>query len=451
MVSNSQCQFLTWVRKASRSRKQNHLDHYQQKAFEIEKDFNYSSSSISSEGTERQSLDRNHQHISSPAKISLARLIANDAAEADRLLLACRELGGFYLDLTAADLGEDVMSDADRLFGLGRDVFNLPEDEKREYDMVKFGGYYGIANTAAYRYKGYRNRALDFKEFYTVSKDEILGIQCPTKIPQPQPQPIQSSLPLIQTYIRNSHAIISLILSRLASALDLPPESLKNIHRRDANSGDQIRWIKLQASKEARPPPENDVLLDEHSDSNSVTLIFNQSGGLQFRSPQPDSSLHNLPIPRENPIITTTTTPTSTPPTTNPTPSPEPTMDFSGGPNLPANWIPANPLPGHCIILMGEQLAKLTEGGVRANVHRVCAVPGMQTSNPRYSLVYFSRPEDDVILKQLAGIPVVPRPMTAHKSSRELPSQCKRIGKVFEGKEWMGWVRPSSPRFKQKR
>lgn len=143
MVSNSQCQFLTWVRKASRSRKQNHLDHYQQKAFEIEKDFNYSSSSISSEGTERQSLDRNHQHISSPAKISLARLIANDAAEADRLLLACRELGGFYLDLTAADLGEDVMSDADRLFGLGRDVFNLPEDEKREYDMVKFGGYYG--------------------------------------------------------------------------------------------------------------------------------------------------------------------------------------------------------------------------------------------------------------------------------------------------------------------
>ncbi|KAG5207312.1 putative Oxidoreductase, 2OG-Fe(II) oxygenase family [Trichophyton interdigitale] len=435
MVSNSQCQFLTWVRKASRSRKQHHLDHYQQKAFEIEKDFNFSSSSISSEGTERQSLDKNHQHNSSPAKISLARLIANDAAEADRLLLACRELGGFYLDLTAADLGEDVMSDADRLFGLGRDVFNLPEDEKKEYDMVKFGGYYG--------YKGYRNRALDFKEFYTVSKDEILGLQCPTKVPRPQPQPIQSSLPLIQTYIQNSHAIISLILSRLASALDLPPESLKNIHRRDANSGDQIRWIKLQASKEARPPPENDVLLDEHSDSNSVTLIFNQSGGLQFRSPQADSSLHNLPIPRGNPLTTTTTTLT-----TNPTPSPEPTIDFSGGPNLPANWIPVNPLPGHCIILMGEQLAKLTEGGVRANVHRVCAVPGTQASSPRYSLVYFSRPEDDVILKQLAGIAVVPKPMTAHKSSRELPSQCKRIGKVFEG---MGWVRPSPPRFKQKR
>lgn len=270
-----------------------------------------------------------------------------------------------------------------------------------------------------------------------------MGLQSPTKVPRPQPQPIQSSLPLIQTYIRNSHAIISLILSRLASALDLPPESLKNIHRRDANSGDQIRWIKLQASKEARPPPENDVLLDEHSDSNSVTLIFNQSGGLQFRSPQADSSLHNLPIPRGNPLTTTTTTLT-----TNPTPSPEPTIDFSGGPNLPANWIPVNPLPGHCIILMGEQLAKLTEGGVRANVHRVCAVPGTQASSPRYSLVYFSRPEDDVILKQLAGIAVVPKPMTAHKSSRELPSQCKRIGKVFEG---MGWVRPSPPRFKQKR
>ncbi|EFQ97090.1 hypothetical protein MGYG_00133 [Nannizzia gypsea CBS 118893] len=439
MVSNSQCQFLTWVRKASRSKK-HHLDHsHHQKAFEIEKDFNISSSSISSDGTERQSLDKCHQHTSSPARLSLSRLIADDAAEVDRLLLACRELGGFYLDLTSTELGENVISEADRLFTLGGDVFNLPENEKREYDMAKFGGYYG--------YKGYRNRTMDFKEFYTVSKDEILGIQCPTKAPQPQPPLIQSSRPLIQTYIRNSHAIISLILSRLATALDLPPESLENIHRRDANSGDQIRWIKLQASKEARPPPENDVLLDEHSDSNSVTLIFNQSGGLQFKSPQPDSSPHSYPIPRDNP----TPAITSTAPTTNPTPSPESSVDFSGGPSFPANWIPANPLPGHCIILMGEQIVKLTEGGVRANVHRVCAVPGMQGSSPRYSLVYFSRPEDDVILKQLAGIPVVPKPMTTPKSSREQPSQCKLIGKVFEGKEWMGWAKPSSPRFKQKR
>ncbi|KAM5434271.1 hypothetical protein MferCBS31731_006765 [Microsporum ferrugineum] len=429
MASNSQRQFLTWARKASRPKRH----HHHNQTFEIEKDFNSSSSTISSDSTERQSLDRHH--YSSAARLSLARLIADDSIEVDRLLLACRDLGGFYLDLRSTELGEEVMSDADRLFTLGENVFDLPEHEKRAYDMAKFGGYYG--------YKGYRNRTLDLKEFYTVSKDDILGLQCPTNACRPQPPSINSSRPLIQAYIRNSHAIISLILSRLTSALNLPPGSLESIHRRDANSGDQIRWIRLQASKEARPPPENDVLLDEHSDSNSVTLIFNQSDGLQFRSPQPEHSLHNLPIPRENPTITTPTNATASS-------SPNATVDFSQGPStFSANWIPANPIPGHCIILVGEQLVKLTDGNVRANVHRVCAWSGIQGSSPRYSLVYFSRPEDDVILKQLAGIPVVPKSVTAPKGSRELQSQCKRLSKVFEGKEWMGWARSSSPRTKE--
>ncbi|KAF3490786.1 uncharacterized protein GIQ15_00303 [Arthroderma uncinatum] len=426
MVSDSQCQFLTWVRKASRSKK--HHDQHNT-AFQLKKDFNLSSSSISSGYTDRPpSLDR-PQH-GSPARLSLASLLADDPAEANRLLLACQDLGGFYLDLRSTELGERVMADADRLFRLGGDIFDLTEPEKREYDMAKFGGYYG--------YKGYRNRTLDTKEFYTVSKDDILDLPCPSTTCRPQPQPINSSRPLIKTYIQNSHAIISLVLSRLTSILNLPRGSLENIHRRDANSGDQIRWIKLQASKESRPLPEDDVLLDEHSDSNSVTLLFNRSGGLQFRSPQPEPPSHSAIIPKDNPI-------SSSSPALN-------TTDFPQGPStVTARWTPANPIPGHCIILMGEQLVKLTEGAVRANVHRVCALPGLQGTSPRYSLVYFSRPEDDVILKQLAGVPVVPKPVTTPKGVRERQSQCKRISKVFEGKEWMGWARAASPRLEQKR
>ncbi|KAK2848562.1 hypothetical protein FQN49_005605 [Arthroderma sp. PD_2] len=432
MVSDSQCQFLTWVRKASRSKKHHHhLPHHDEKAFQLKKDFNLSSSSISSYGTDRPSSLDGHRH-GSPVRLSLARLIANDPAEIGRLLLACQDLGGFYLDLRSTELGEKVLSDADRLFNLGGDIFELPELEKREYDMTKFGGYYG--------YKGYRNRTLDIKEFYTVSKDDILDLPCLSQTCRPQPQPINSSRSLIKTYIQNSHDIISLVLSHLTSVLNLPPGSLENIHRRNANSGDQIRWIKLQASKESRPLPEDDVLLDEHSDSNSVTLIFNQSGGLQFRSPQPEPPSHSPIIHKDNP--TTTTTTSSSPALDN-------TVDFSQGPPTPpARWTPANPIPGHCIILMGEQLVKLTDGAVRANVHRVCALPGIQGTSPRYSLVYFSRPEDDVILKQLAGIPVVPKPVTTPKGARERQSQCKRISKVFEG---MGWARASSPRLEQQR
>jgi isopenicillin N synthase-like dioxygenase len=38
---------------------------------------------------------------------------------------------------------------------------------------------------------------------------------------------------------------------------------------------------------------------------------------------------------------------------------------------------------------------------LRSNIHRVVAPPGEQGSVTRYSLVYFCRPEDDVVLKSL--------------------------------------------------
>jgi isopenicillin N synthase-like dioxygenase len=38
---------------------------------------------------------------------------------------------------------------------------------------------------------------------------------------------------------------------------------------------------------------------------------------------------------------------------------------------------------------------------LKSNVHRVVEPPGEQGSVTRYSLVYFCRPEDDVVLKSL--------------------------------------------------
>lgn len=40
---------------------------------------------------------------------------------------------------------------------------------------------------------------------------------------------------------------------------------------------------------------------------------------------------------------------------------------------------------------------------LRSNLHRVVNPPGEQGDQIRYSLVYFNRPEDDVILKVLDG------------------------------------------------
>ena len=48
-------------------------------------------------------------------------------------------------------------------------------------------------------------------------------------------------------------------------------------------------------------------------------------------------------------------------------------------------------------------MVKFTAGILRSNIHRVVNPPGEQGDSTRISVVYFSRPEDEVILKVLEG------------------------------------------------
>ena len=48
-------------------------------------------------------------------------------------------------------------------------------------------------------------------------------------------------------------------------------------------------------------------------------------------------------------------------------------------------------------------MVKFTAGILRSNIHRVVNPPGEQGDSMRMSVVYFSRPENEVILKVLEG------------------------------------------------
>ena len=48
-------------------------------------------------------------------------------------------------------------------------------------------------------------------------------------------------------------------------------------------------------------------------------------------------------------------------------------------------------------------MVKFTNGLLRSNLHRVVAPPGGQKGETRFSVVYFSRPEDEVLLRRLEG------------------------------------------------
>jgi isopenicillin N synthase-like dioxygenase len=169
-----------------------------------------------------------------------------------------------------------------------------------------------------------------------------------------------------------------LIASLLSSRLPLTHEAraaggLPAIHRLYEASGDQIRFVKA-------PPQEQSlkgVALGEHTDFGSVTVLFNRLGGLQVRLPDY--------------ISPTAPTSTSTPPS-----DVEKRLCEDG-------WAYVRPLPGHCIVNLGDALVKFSNGMLRSNIHRVVAPPGQQGSVTRYSLVYFCRPEDVVVLRSFVG------------------------------------------------
>lgn len=300
-----------------------------------------------------------------PANVPIAPLhrlslfkLRNDAEESERLFSASKDLGFFYLDLRNDEEGEKLLQDAESFFELGPKLYDLGRDELQKYDYKNEGSYMG--------YKGFGSAVvdeqgnLDRNEFYNIPKDDFLGI---SKVPFAHPQLLYDNEDLIKSYMLNSHALVRFILDHLNTHLHLPPYTLTSLHRQNAASGDQVRIVKSPP----QPPSDLKTALGKHTDFGSITILFNQLGGLQILPP--------------------------------------PSLVPRGGEPV---WTYVKPLPGHCIVNLGDAMVKFTNGLLRSNIHRVVSPPGEQAKETRYSLVYFSRPEDEVLLKRLKGSDVIP-------------------------------------------
>ena len=66
-------------------------------------------------------------------------------------------------------------------------------------------------------------------------------------------------------------------------------------------------------------------------------------------------------------------------------------------------WVYVMPIPGSCVINIADSLVRFTAGILKSNIHRVAPAPGEQAGLPRYSLTYFSHPNDDVPLVPVQG------------------------------------------------
>jgi isopenicillin N synthase-like dioxygenase len=251
--------------------------------------------------------------------INLQNLLNGSEKEQDLLWRACTELGFFYLDLRPSPQdvntghGSNLLKTSDALFSLGTKIFNLPDSEKQTYDMQSQDSYFG--------YKGLGAGVIDSKgtkdrnEFWNISKDDILNHTDP--LPNPEILQEQVSRELLESFMRSSHAVVTLILQILNTKLGLPDSTLQDLHRLDSVSGDQVRWVK------SPPQPRDDraTALGEHTDFGSVTVLFNRLGGLQV-----------LP------------------------------------PGEGEGWKYVKPLRGHCVVNLGDAMVKFTRGILRSNV-----------------------------------------------------------------------------------
>lgn len=316
-------------------------------------------------------------------RISLSKLLANDPEENTRLWQACCDLGFFYIDLRLSSQqqsdalvdGEELLRDVEKLFLVQKEFFKLNDEEKAKYDFADQDSYYG--------YKGLGAGIIDKKgttdrnEFYNTSKDDILGLSEPL----PKPTMLENQQLLFKSFIQNSHSLVTLILTILNDRLTLPRGKLPSLHRLEAASGDQVRFVR------APPQPIDDsrVALGEHSDFGSVTVLFNRLGGLQVRLPKGVEAVEG-------------SSNTSSAEEVDSARFCE--VDSSTG----ERWTYVKPLPGHAIVNLGDAMVKFTAALLRSNVHRVVSPPAPQDRATRYSLVYFSRPEDDVLLKPLSMV-----------------------------------------------
>ena len=185
-------------------------------------------------------------------------------------------------------------------------------------------------------------------------------------------------------------------MSLLEPRLKLTSGTLQNLHRLKAVSGDQVRFVKAPP----QPPEDRRTALGAHTDFGSVTVLFNRMGGLQVRLPE---GVDAIP------------------------PKVADSMSEAEQELTKDGWAYVHPLPGHCIINLGDAMVKFTAGILRSNTHRVVAPPGAQGDATRYSLVYFSRPEDEVLLRPL-------------KEESELIKERvgdEEVGEVVSSKEWI--------------
>ncbi|KLO85197.1 related to oxidoreductase, 2OG-Fe(II) oxygenase family [Fusarium fujikuroi] len=291
------------------------------------------------------------------ARISHSKLKCSDENEMIKVLNASQSNGFFYLDLTDNSAGQSLLKDKEDVLAISQQALNIPLHQKMECVAERGKEMFGYKPAGAVKQTD-KDARPDTTEFFNVSKDHLLG----NSESRSYPAEITDQWTDLGRLTQNCHSLGLMILRILAQQLDLPSDEFTKRNKISSVSGDHIRMTKMPGCDSVDGKR---IGLASHTDFGSITVLFNWVGGLQIQS-------HN--------------------------------------PTKQGEWAFVKPLSGHAIINLGDAMVKFSNGRLKSGKHRVVPLPGVQGRVDRYSLVYFVRPADDVLMQpveQYRNEPVV--------------------------------------------
>ncbi|KAI6348453.1 hypothetical protein MCOR25_010808 [Pyricularia grisea] len=272
-----------------------------------------------------------------------------NAELAQTLIEAIRTKGFFYV------INYGISQDAvDRQFALGQSFYKLPLEEKLKYVPDLENGVYNGYRPAGRRIMG--NGQPDKVEVWNMATND-------GHITQPVPQLVQDSLPEIESFAKDLHdKVLDPLNHLIALALELPPDFFTKLHQWDVHDESHLRYMNYgKYSPEEVERLAGGHWADGHTDLGTITLLFRQPvAALQIK-------------------------------------------DHSTG-----EWKWAKPLDGSLTVNTCDALSFLTGGYIKSTVHRVTLPPKDQRHVDRLGLLYFARPQNDLVLKTVDS-PVLKR------------------------------------------
>ncbi|KAJ7116875.1 Clavaminate synthase-like protein [Mycena epipterygia] len=270
--------------------------------------------------------------------IDYERIKAGDTEEIKRLWTAGTKLGFWYLKNHGVD--EQV----DGMFDMAAETMALPLEEKMKYEQGDDGMSFGYKAAGANVVDA--SGKVDTVEFLNVAKDDALAWPAQARHSYTSTVNVRMESTIVP-FVEKSLAVNNTLLNVFNDKLGLPKGTLLKLHPREEYSGSETRST-------FSPPIVNRQVISAHTDYGSLSFLHNRLGGLQVFVPGAET------------------------------------------------WQYVKPIPGHAICNLGDAMVIFSGGILRSNLHRVVNPPGEQATLYRYSLVYFMRPANSVVLRALA-------------------------------------------------